>query len=159
MSASLSHFGHYKRYLVTLREGLPVSVEVSVRRGRCLSCRHTHATLPSCLVPGSSYSLRFILHVLRLYFLHLKTVEGICQTFGIAVSTLYRWKQLFLTHKALWLGILEDLCSAPATFLDGISGSFLLAFLKTYRLSFLERTPGRYREVPFCPHSQIGGIT
>lgn len=90
-----------------LEDGEPVTHTVTVQRYRCGSCGHTHALLSSALVPYSSYSLRFILSVLRAYFLRTDTVAGICERVGIAISTLYRWKKLFLTHKQLWLGVLE----------------------------------------------------
>lgn len=84
-------------------------VSVTVQRYRCSSCVHTHALLPNPLVPYSAYSLRFILLVLRDCFLQSAYVQEICERAEISVSTLYRRKVLFLAHKALWLGIPEDL--------------------------------------------------
>ena len=66
--ACLSPFASYTRYLVEWKEDFPVTYEVTVQRYRCSSCGHTHAQLPSPLVPYSSYSLRFILLVLRDYY-------------------------------------------------------------------------------------------
>ena len=88
----LSPFASYTRYLVEWKDGLPATHEVTVQRYLCSSCGHTHALLSSALVPYSSYSLRFILLVLRDYFLRKACVQKICERAGISVSTLYRWK-------------------------------------------------------------------
>ena len=145
----LSPFASYTRYLVEWGDGGPVTHEVSVRRYQCSSCGHTHALLPSALVPYSSYSLRFILLVLRDYFLRTACVEELCRRAGISVSSLYRWKALFLTHKALWLGILEDLAVAAGTFLSGMDGSFLRDFCRRFPFSFLQPLRGTSPDPPY----------
>ena len=89
-NACLSPFASYTRYLVEWKDGLPATHEVTVQRYLCSSCGHTHALLSSALVPYSSYSLRFILLVLRDYFLRKACVQKICERAGISVSTLYR---------------------------------------------------------------------
>lgn len=131
-------FAGYDRYLVEMVGNRPVSHTIRVKRYRCTSCRHTHAALSSCLVPYRSYSLRFILTVLRSYFLHLKSVEAICEAYGIAVSTLYQWKRLFLKQKSLWLGALENLLQGDVPFMDSLCGKHLKAFYGAYRLSLME---------------------
>lgn len=140
--ACLSPFASYTRYLVEWKDGVPVTHEVTVQRYQCSSCGYTHALLSSALVPYSSYSLRFILVVLRAYFLHLARVQTICEQAGIAVSTLYRWKSLFLAHKALWLGILEDLETSVGSFLADLDGIFLQGFCRIFFFSFLQRPRG-----------------
>lgn len=137
--ACLSPFGSYTRYLVEWKDSLPVPHEVTVQRYLCSSCGHTHALLSSALVPYSSYSLRFILLVLRDYFLGRSCVQKICERAGISVSTLYRWKTLFLTHKSLWMGTLEDMGRPAETFMDSIDGTFLQEFCDKFRFSFLQR--------------------
>lgn len=137
--ACLSPFASYIRYLVEWEDGLAVTHEVTVQRYQCGSCGHTHALLSSALVPYSSYSLRFILVVLRDYFLGRTCVQKLCSNAGIAVSTLYRWKSLFLAHKALWLGILEDMRTSAKTFLEGMDGILLQEFFQAFRFSFLQR--------------------
>ena len=119
--ACLSSFASYTRYLVEWKEDFSVTYEVTVQRYQCSSCGHTHALLPSPLVPYSSYSLRFILLVLRDCFLHRACVQKICEHVEISVSTLYHWKALFLAHETLWLGMLEDLKASAETFLDGVN--------------------------------------
>ena len=54
-------FDDYERYLVSWEDGGAVSRIITVERRQCASCGHTHAVLPSCLIPYKSYSLRFIL--------------------------------------------------------------------------------------------------
>lgn len=147
--ASMSPFASYKRYLVEVKNGQPLTHTVTVQRYRCSSCRRTHALLPSMLVPYSAYSLRFILQVLRAYFLRTDTVAGICERAGIAVSTLYRWKKLFLTHKQLWLGVLEAAHQDSCHFLDQLSGTTLKNHHHAFRVSFLQPFRRTVREQPF----------
>ena len=146
--ASLSPFASYTRYLVEWSGSLPATHEVTVQRYLCSSCGHTHALLSSALVPYSSYSLRFILLVLRDHFLGRACVQKICERAGISASTLYRWKTLFLAHKALWLGILEDMGTPAGTFMDGMDGTLLQGFCRKFLFSFLQRKRGTYPDPP-----------
>lgn len=156
---SMSSFASYRRYLVELEHGEPVTRTITVQRYRCGSCRHTHALLPSMLVPYSSYSLRFILEVLRAYFLRTDTVAGICERAGIAVSTLYRWKKLFLTHKQLWLGVLETAHRDNFSFLDQIDGTILKNHYRAFRISFLQSFRCTVREQPFRDTGHLPAFT
>lgn len=144
-------FASYLRYLVGLERGAIVTSLLLIPRFRCTSCGHTHAILSSCLVPYQSYSLRFILQVLRDYFLHLRTVGQLCETYGIAPSTLYSWKTRFLSQKSLWLGILDNLVSMAADFLEELRTDTLCGFLVRFGCSFLVRMPCRFPELPFLP--------
>ena len=65
----------YSRYMITIKGNQIESVLLRIPRIKCTSCGHTHAVLPEMLIPYSSYSLRFVLTVLRDYFLHLHTIE------------------------------------------------------------------------------------
>ncbi|MCD7791657.1 MAG: DUF6431 domain-containing protein [Bacteroides thetaiotaomicron] len=151
----MDSFAQYTRYLVEIQNGHPIVWEVTVKRFRCPSCGHTHAAHPSCLVPYRSYSLRFILYVLRDYFLHRGNVMEICGRYGISPSTLYGWKDLFTVQKTVWLGVLEDMAQKDMGFLDRISAGGMYRFLEKFRFSFLEQMPGRSPEVPLrlpgCP--------
>lgn len=155
----LDIFAHYERYLVELQAGRPVTYRVKIPRYRCASCAHTHALLSSCLVPYRSYSLRLILHVLRCYFLRLKTVTGICEEVGITPATLYQWKNVFLRQKALWLGALCDLERSASSFLSEVTGDFLKGFSNTFGFSLLQHMPGTDREVPPGRYHSEGAIT
>lgn len=118
-----------------------------------------HALLSSALVLYSSYSLRFILVVLRAYFLHQACVQTICEQAGISVSTLYRWKSLFLTHKALWLGAMESLEASVGSFLDGLDGVLLQGFCLKFLFSFLQRPGGTFPDLPPGTSGQTSGST
>ena len=155
----MSPFAFYTRYLVEWKDGLPVTHDVTVQRYQCSSCGHTHALLPSPLVPYSSYSLRFILLVLRDYFLHRACVRKICERAGISVSTFYRWKALFLAHKALWLGILENLDTSAEAFLDSMNGAFLQGFCQKFLFSFLQHLRGTSPDPPSGAPGQSSGLT
>ena len=157
--ACLSPFASYTRYLVERREGAPVTQEVTVHRYQCSSCGHTHALLSSSLVPYSSYSLRFILLVLQDYFLRRACVQTICEQAGISVSTLYRWKAMFLLHKELWLGKLEDLKASAEGFLDGLSGAFLQEFSHRFLFCFLQHRRGISLSPPPKPPCHPPGST
>ena len=101
----VSH-GSYMRSMADFTYGKTVYGEICVLRLCCTSCGHTHAILPDVIIPYSVYGLFFILRVLAEYFLPRHTVEKLCARFGISVSMLYRWRDLFLSHKQEWLGML-----------------------------------------------------
>ena len=155
----LKEFGHYRRYLIELKEGKPSVHQVEMKRYRCTSCRHTHALLSSCLVPYRSYSLRFILTVLYSYLGKQKTVEQICGHFGIQTATLYSWKKLFMRQKEVWLGVLGSLYRSGISFLRELTGKELLEFYERFRFSFLERIPCTDREVSYAGSRKESGIT
>ena len=141
-------FDNYDRYLVSWEDGRAVSRVVTVERRQCASCGHTHAVLPSCLIPYKSYSLRFILIVLRSYLLRVCPIEQLCERYGISISTLYRWLKLFKQPKALFLGVLEDARMSCLSFLEGLSGAFLKDFYQLFWFSFLEVLPSRDKDLP-----------
>ncbi len=157
--ACMSSFASYTRYLVEWEDGLPASHEVTVQRYRCSSCGHTHSLLSSALVPYSSYSLRFMLLVLQDYFLGRACVQKVCERAGISISTLYRWKALFLMHKVLWLGVLEDLKASAETFLDGMDGVFLQKFFHKFLFSFLQRERSTSQDPPLEMPGRASGFT
>ena len=78
--------------------------QVEIYTVLCSSCGGTFAVLPDILVPHKSYSILFIMKVLKAYFFRKETVEALCSRFGISVSTLYVWKKRYLSHKTLNLG-------------------------------------------------------
>lgn len=135
----------YERYLISYEAGEPVYYHVNVLRVICASCRHTHAILPEIIIPYGSYSILFILTVLRDYYTHSGSIREICDKYQISVSTLYRWKRLFHTHKKLWLGLLEDAATQTLDFLDFLTGfsirklsEGLKHFFLSHAFSFLQ---------------------
>ena len=136
-----SYHASYGRYLISYETQGPVAYIIDIKRISCSSCKHTHAILPEFIIPFSSYSLLFILNVLKDYFSRMK-VTDICEKYEISVSMLYQWKKLFLCHKKLWLGILEDLYHKELDFLshmpDFNTSNNLHNFFLQNRYSFLQ---------------------
>jgi len=137
-----SYHDSYQRYLISFEEGSTVTHEIDISRMICSSCKHTHAILPEVIIPYSSYSLLFILQVLRDYFSPRLTVHALCNKYQIATSTLYAWKRLFLIHKTLWLGILQNIYQTAIDFLSSMPSSNtstdLASFFEQHGHSFLQ---------------------
>lgn len=113
-------FSSYSRNMITFENGLNTCHSISIARVICNSCCHTHAILPDNLIPFGSYTLSFVLTILRAYFLGSKTITSLCDFFQISVSTLYDWIKLFKVQKHVWLGILTDAALSPIKFIDEI---------------------------------------
>jgi hypothetical protein len=79
----------YERYIISFENGASITYQVIIIRYRCSSCNHTHALLPEFLVPYRSYSILFILSVLKDYFSKSLTLEKISEKYGVSVSTVY----------------------------------------------------------------------
>lgn len=147
----------YTRSMTDFVHGKAIYGEACVIRLRCTSCGFTHAVLPDVIIPYSVYGLFFILRVLAEYFLHLHTVKKLCVRFGISVSMLYRWRDLFLAHKQLWLGVLVSAQTAPSKFIKGLcflaqySAFFACRFVLLSARSFLQShaNPANYQQKVF----------
>jgi transposase-like protein len=142
----LSPYGGYSRNLVSYEDGETVEECVNPRRFKCASCGVTHAVLPVVVVPYSPYSLRFKLAAVTAYFERNTTITAICKHFGIAVSTLYSWKELLNEHKELLLGMVESQKESAITFLQNLLetprlSDRLRSFFRQYAFSFMQRTP------------------
>jgi hypothetical protein len=137
---SCSNFAFYPRNIISYDEGSVVCNIISVPRVECSSCDSTHAILPDILIPHGSYSLSFILKVLRAYFLGKRTVVSLCSHFQISVSTLYAWIHLFKKQKSLWLGILKNAQVSSHGFLNLILSdkTFTDSFHSTFKISFMQ---------------------
>jgi len=134
----------YDRYLISFEKGHTVTYLIIIIRYKCSSCGHTHAILPECIIPYQSYSLFFILAVLRDYFGGTITVQNISEKYDISVTTLYAWKKLFLKQKKIWLGMLEDAYTLSSKFLNSFFTGNLIhnfrEFFLTAGVSFLQRS-------------------
>ena len=106
----------YIRYLIGFEKGDVVCDSVEITRFKCPSCGTTHGILPEFVIPFKSHSLFFVLAVMKDYFMGLK-IADISAKYEISVSTLYAWKDLFLKHKRMWLGVLEDTLTSTEQFL------------------------------------------
>lgn len=100
--------GYYGRSIIDLKAGKRAKEELCILRVFCESCGHAHAVLPDLIIPYSSYSLFFILHVLGQYFAHISPIEQICECSGISVKQFFKWLSLWRAHKQTWLGVLTD---------------------------------------------------
>lgn len=131
----------YERYIIYFENGKSINYLVIIIRYRCDSCGHTHALLPEFLVPYRSYSIFFILSVLKEYFAKSLTIEKISEKYGVSASTIYTWKALFLKNKKIWLGLLEDFCITAADFINSFLNKYIYVledFFLESKLSFLQ---------------------
>lgn len=135
----LSSHASYQRDLISFHNRKVLRHILSIPRVICSSCTHTHAVLPDVLIPYGSYSISFILTVLRDFSLHNTTVESLLSRYCISRSTLYSWRNLFFLHKKLWLGFLLDHSISSLSFLDALfPDSFLQSFFLKTGVSFLQ---------------------
>ena len=133
----------YSRSIIDIIHGKPAYQDICVTRIICESCGHTHAILPDMIIPYSQYSIFFILRVLSEYFTHLKTVDSLCTTFNITPSMLYRWRDLFLQNRSVWLSVLEQQEQTPWDFIKSLCllkafSEFTSAFFRLTNSSFLQ---------------------
>ena len=133
----------YDRFAIDFQGGKPVDNRITILRVICGSCGHTHAVLIDGLIPYNSYSIFFVLWALALYFSDISTVAAVCDRFGIPPTTLYRWKNAYLDHKELWLGVLNDASISEADFIRILRrfpsfSDFLRKFFQSYGRSFLQ---------------------
>jgi transposase-like protein len=144
-------YGGYFRFLVSLYAGMVVCHRIKILRFKCKSCNRTHALLPDTLVPHSSFSLKFKLLVLIAYFEREEkgeTVVSICHSFEIAISTIYEWKKLFLSHKELLLGVFLNQKKSELSFLrslveSGILSDTIRKFFERHAFSFMQHKPDK----------------
>lgn len=100
--------GSYPRQFVCYVNGFPCDHLISIRDLRCRSCGHSHALLPSVIVPYSSYSLGFLISLLYARITRqFHTVLSLCQHFGISESTYYRIRKRFILDSKWLLKALE----------------------------------------------------
>ena len=141
-SPSWSYHDSYSRSLISFTKKTLIINTIEITRIICSSCEGTHAILPEIIVPHNSYSLLFILSVLKDYFLRVNTVSSLCEKYQITISMIYRWKKLFLLHKLLWLGMLENIYNDILSFLAVIptvsTSNDLSNFFQRNNFSFLQ---------------------
>lgn len=108
----------YSRHLVDYDRSVQ-DHDVSIKRVKCEPCSRTHAAIPDVLIPHKTYCIIFILIVLKEYF-HTRAATAICKKYGIAISTLYAWRDRYLTHAVLDLGaIIEKALLTSTRWLEG----------------------------------------
>jgi hypothetical protein len=117
-------FEKYERNVIDYYKGQRTECLLETYRYICDECRHTHVLLPSVLIPYDCYSLRFVLYALLDYFSKKMTVEAVCEKYGIAAPTLYRWKKMFLHDKELWLGVLKNAAQDEVQFIRDVFNEY-----------------------------------
>ena len=152
-------FAYYHRYLIDFVDGHPVASRLRILRVVC-SCGATHAILFDPIIPYEQFSLFFILRVLAEHFLRTKTVERICEVYGISISTFHRWKKLYESHRREWQG---TLASIETSLRDSIlmliriqpHCDFAISFFRQTVMSFLQshKNPAPYQRRGITPES------
>lgn len=143
---SLTPFASYSRHLVTYSDGTVFDNTITISRYVCSSCGHTHAILPSVIIPYISFSFQFNISLVYDYLVHtFPSLESLCVHYSIAISTFYRIFKRFKEHKALWLGLLDDSLKSDLAFTQNILNNafidlehFILSFFLKTALSFLQ---------------------
>jgi hypothetical protein len=138
---SCSDFSSYSRHMISFENNSVICHKLTIPRVICNSCGHTHAILPDILIPFGSYSLTFVLTVLRSYFIGTEIIVALCSRFQISVATLYDWIHLFKSQKKLWLGVLRDHTLSSQNFLNILfSHEFQIqSFFSISGFSFLQQ--------------------
>ncbi len=145
---SLSPFASYNRHFVTYENNIAEDNIISILRCICSSCGHTHALIPSVIVPYMSFSVKFTISIIHDYLIHkFHSVEDMCEHYGIAISTFYRILKKFKEHKKLWLGLLSDKHTSNLIFIRHLLNStfiqiemFLSKFFDKIGISFFQET-------------------
>ncbi|MBI2345284.1 hypothetical protein HYV10_04435 [Candidatus Dependentiae bacterium] len=136
---AFSLFASYKRHLVTYDNNEVHNNVIAISRYICSSCGHTHAILPSVIVPYMSFSFKFTVSVIHDYLIRkFNSVEAMCEHYGIAISTFYRILNKFKEHKQLWLGLLEDKLISNLNFIHHIINSTFIE-IETFIINFFDR--------------------
>jgi ribosomal protein S27AE len=139
----LTEHGDYDRGLTSYEDGQIIDSTVRPERFFCSSCETSHALLPDIIIPYGRYSILFVLAVLVAYFERAETVAIICEQFGIAVSTIYEWKDHITLHKELMIGALISQKQRNHSYVLGLMGSddlsdTLYRFFRKYGFSFMQ---------------------
>lgn len=134
---------YYGRSIIDFRHCHKQKENLCIMRIFCDSCEHAHAILPDVIIPYSSYSLFFILFVLGEYFAGLHTVEELCERFDISEKQFRKWLDLWKSHKAQWLGALDDFETDDKFFFRQLIQSdsysdFSINFIRLTTRSFLQ---------------------
>lgn len=139
--SNYSRHSSYTRMMITIVNGKRAEIMVSIPRVRC-HCGRTHGLLPDILIPYSSYSLKFVITVIKNYLNRSCTIRELCDFWQISVSTLYSWIHLFRNHYNLWVGAINQVSSLSDDVISAVCDvtSFPSEFFKTFRFSFMQFT-------------------
>lgn len=138
------YFGFYKRGLISYEDGKVMYYIVTVLRYQCTSCEHTHALLPEIAVPYSSYSILFMLQVLKDRYANKLTIDAICKKYEISANTFYRLVKCYERDKTLWCNVGEEILTNSTGPIDAhpsrATSGFIYTFWQNNGLSFLQQS-------------------
>lgn len=104
--------GDYERDFICYEEGTPVFHKIVIHCMECSSCGHSHALEPSVIVPYSSYSMGFLLHIIRAKIIgRFSTVLELCEHFQISISSYYRILKKYMLDSFLLEKLIDDMLS------------------------------------------------
>lgn len=110
--SDLSQNGWYERSLISIVFG---KIHMDIVKVPCCQSRGTgekvsEAVLPDICIPSSSFTVFFVLFVMRDKYMPGSTLTNnqICEKYGIAMSTLRRWARLFKHMLSQWGKILDQ---------------------------------------------------
>lgn len=110
--SDLSQNGWYERSLISIVFG---KIHTDIVKVPCCQSRGTgekvsEAVLPDICIPGSSFTVLFVLFVMRDKYMPGSTLTNnqICEKYSIAMSTLRRWIRLFKHMLDQWSKILDQ---------------------------------------------------
>ena len=108
-TGSLKIQSHYHRYCIHALNGRRVEETVSIPLLVCSSCGASQAVLPDALIPFGSYSVRFILTVLRAFSSRHCTVADFCDQWQLSQSTVYDWRRRLDSQLSEWIAACQTL--------------------------------------------------
>lgn len=84
-SDKLIKWGSYERNINYIDNDIVIYKVIKIQRVRCKECGHTHAIIPSCIIPYKIRNLELILHSIR---------DEIF-TINFSLDTITKWKNTF----------------------------------------------------------------
>ena len=115
--SDLAQNGWYERSLISIVSG---KIHTDIVRVPCCQSwgngeRFSEAVLPDICIPGSSFTMLFVLFVMRDKYMpgSALTNNQVCEKYGIAMSTLRRWIRLFKHMLSQWDKILDQYICGP----------------------------------------------
>lgn len=85
----------YDRYVILFTKDVPTVSILELLRMQCVSCKSTHAILPSDMIPFSLYSVPVFLHMLKLYILENNSLNQTTKAVSVSFSTLLLKLRIF----------------------------------------------------------------
>ena len=99
----------YHRYCIHAVNGRRVEETVSIPLLVCSGCGASHAVLPDALIPFGSYSVRFVLTMLRAFASRRCTVADFCDQWQLSQSTVYDWRRRLDSQLSEWISACQTL--------------------------------------------------